>query len=716
MNVYTSATAGPYNFGHYALPWSPAGEVISVKCEGADADGTTSEFSLASADLNLTGNPVPSQAGADEVVHYAVAAKNGSPAFPSGPVIVTLTLPADASVESTSPGATQVGQTVTWHLDTIFSGQTRSAGDVAVRYLAAGARTVTATVTGDLTDPVSANNTVTWQTEITPLPTVTLSGDVRDTADGAVSGVTLELSGGGLSPALTTTSDAYGHYAFAAVPQGGPYTLTASRTAFTFAPPAQTFASLQANTTAAVFIATNGIFTQYFAEGATGFFHTAISLLNPSTTAATATVRYQRGDGGTASRVVPLPAMTQVTIDPATEPGFEATEVSTAVESDAPIVASRAMTWDETGYGRSAESAVSSPGRVWYLAEGATTGDFHLYYLIQNPGDAAADVEITYLLPAPEVAVVKTYSVPAHSRRTIDVKQEDARLASTEVAAIIRSTNPIPVVVERALYRSSGGIAFEAGTVAAAVGAPSRTWFFAEGCTGNFFDLFLLLANPNAEGGDVEVKYLLPDGTTVTRTYALAAQTRRTIYVNGEGEPLAATPLAIQVTAPEGLPIVAERAMWWPGGGTGGTGWYEGHDSAGVTEAGALWAVAGGEIGGPLETHTYLLLANLAETPAPVRVRLTIEGGSPMEGGGTTEKILTLLPNSRTTLDALALLDVPDTAGATGPLRRFAAVIESLGDGQTTPVPPIVVESSVYSNSAGVLWRAGSNSVATRLR
>jgi uncharacterized membrane protein affecting hemolysin expression len=79
------------------------------------------------------------------------------------------------------------------------------------------------------------------------------------------------------------------------------------------------------------------------------------------------------------------------------------------------------------------------------------------------------------------------------------------------------------------------------------------------------------------------------------------------------------------------------------------------------------------------------------------------------EGGATSETTMTLLPNSRTTIDAAALLNDPD---ASGPLQRFAVIVDSLG----SPGEPIVVESSVYSNSGGIVWRAGSNTIGTRLR
>ena len=45
--------------------------------------------------------------------------------------------------------------------------------------------------------------------------------------------------------------------------------------------------------------------------------------------------------------------------------------------------------------------------------------------------------------------------------------------------------------------------------------SPSPRWFLAEGATGDYFDLFVLMANPTDTAATVDATYLLPDGTTV---------------------------------------------------------------------------------------------------------------------------------------------------------------------------------------------------------
>jgi hypothetical protein len=111
---------------------------------------------------------------------------------------------------------------------------------------------------------------------------------------------------------------------------------------------------------------------------------------------------------------------------------------------------------------------------------------------------------------------------------------------------------------------------FAAGHASAGVTAASTSWFLAEGATGPFFDLFVLLANPTATAADVEIRYLLADSTVLTKTYSVAPESRRTIYVDDEtfgvqGRALANTTVSCAITSTNAVPIVVERSMRLPG-------------------------------------------------------------------------------------------------------------------------------------------------------
>jgi hypothetical protein len=441
--------------------------------------------------------------------------------------------------------------------------------------------------------------------------------------------------------------------------------------------------------------------TVYLAEGATGdFFDTEIALLNPGNTAADVTLRYLRASGDPVTETRTIPPLRRATVWP--EALLGPAEFATLVESSQRLVVDRTMAWDTRGYGGHAETAVAAPALTWYLAEGATHSGFALFYLIQNPNAVEAQVEVRYLRPAPAPVVVKPYAVPPHSRFNIWVNREGPELANTDVSAVVRVLDDQPVIVERAMYLDAPGHAFNAGHESAGVTQPALTWFLAEGATGPYFDLFVLLANPNPTPADVRVTYLLPDGTTYTKTTTVDANARANLWVDYEtpdgttGTPLADTAVSTTVTVTNDVPIIVERAMWWPG--SPGP-WHEAHNSPGATATGTVWALAAGEEGGDRATQTYILVANTSATAGAATVTLLFEDGT------SARKGFALPPNSRTNVAVAS--DFPEAVG-----RRFGALIESTG----TPAAQLVVERAMYWNAEGVNWAAGTNAMGTRLR
>jgi len=149
-------------------------------------------------------------------------------------------------------------------------------------------------------------------------------------------------------------------------------------------------------------------------------------------------------------------------------------------------------------------------------------------------------------------------------------------------------------------------------------------------------------------------------------------------------------------------PILAERAMWWPGP-TPAT-WAESHADTGAGSAGAMWAVADIQVDAAPDGWDTFLLVNAPESTGPlVRVRLGCEDGT------TVERTLALLPY-RVTL--WMRYDFPEIVG-----RRCGAVLESLPRKLTnspTVQPnraPLRLEKAMYSGQ----FAAGTSTSATRL-
>lgn len=443
-----------------------------------------------------------------------------------------------------------------------------------------------------------------------------------------------------------------------------------------------------------------GLQQRYLAEGATGtFFDTRIALVNPNP-AATAHVqlRFLPEDGIVKSTDLIMPPQSRRTVFVDDVPGMASAAFSTVVESDTPVVVDRTMTWaGGESYGSHAETSVAGPALQWYFAEGATHGSFDLFYLIQNPSPTqTAQVTASYL-PLSGAAIERTYEVLPNHRLTI---QADAipGLAAAEFAAAFTVTNNMPVIVERAMYLSTPDQTWAGGHDSAGATALATRWFLAEGATGGFFNTFVLVGNPGAADAEVRLSYLPADGNVIVRSHTVPAHGRLTVNIATESPALEQTTMSTIVESTNAVPVVVERAMWWP---ANGQGWYEGHDAMATTETGTTWALADGEAGGPLGAKTYVLVATTADGPATDSVRLTVfrENGGPLTR--TYPNLLT--PNRRFTFDIDG--EFPELTG-----QRFGVLVETLNQ------MPVVVERAMYSNDThGVFYAAGTDVVGTRL-
>ena len=437
---------------------------------------------------------------------------------------------------------------------------------------------------------------------------------------------------------------------------------------------------------------------RYFGEGAAGaLFTTRLAILNPGATDAGAVVRYLGSDGVVRSSWLAVPARTRRTS--LVDAHVSGAEFGIVVESNAQLVVDRTMWWGTGDYGAHAETSRGAPSPRWFLAEGATTGRFNLFYLLQNPADAPARARIRYLRTQ-GVPIEKIYVLPPRSRTTIWLNQENVpglgfALANAEVSADIEVIEGPAIIVERAMYLDLPGQTFGAGHESAAVTAPALNWFFAEGATGPYFDLFILIANPTTTPALIDADYLRPDGSTITRTYTVPPQSRFTIWVDHEDPRLADTAVATAIRSVNGVAVVAERAMWWPGSSET---WQEAHGTAGSTTTGRRWAVAEGEVGGVRNAETYVLVANSSAADGRIQVTLCFDDGA------RATRVVDVAGRSRFNVDVRAMF--PEAAH-----RRFGTIVESIG---SQPVD-LVVEWAQYWDANGQHWAAGTNALATRI-
>lgn len=463
-----------------------------------------------------------------------------------------------------------------------------------------------------------------------------------------------------------------------------------------------------------------GMVQRYLAEGVdTDFFATRLALVNPSAHA-TAHVQLRLAGPADGAGVVQtrqhwltIPPQRRATVDAATIPGLSGA-FATTVEADTLVVVDRTVSWDAGGYGSTGETATASPRTTWYFAEGATGWAFNTFYLLLNPGEATSRVTVTYLRDgrAPKVSV---YDVRPGERVTVWVDMErwpdGDSLAQAEVSARIDASQPI--IAERAMYLDHGSQLFTAGHASLGLTAPATRWSFAEGATGPYFDLFLLLANPTAEPAVGRVRFLVA-GAVIDHPIVVPPFARQTVWVDALGQDaalaalnpdyalLADAAVSSEVVIDNGVGVLAERSMWWPGTPDS---WREAHNSGGVTETGTAWVLAEGEVGGARNHATYILVANAEPHDAVVRVTLFYEDRD------AEVRTYPVAAHSRFNIPlGVAAGGYDYFTNAQG--RRVGALVESIG---TSPVP-ITVERAMYSDADGQPWAAGHNAVATRIR
>jgi hypothetical protein len=312
---------------------------------------------------------------------------------------------------------------------------------------------------------------------------------------------------------------------------------------------------------------------------------------------------------------------------------------------------------------------------AFYLAEGATGSFFDMDLLLANPNTQSVTVTATFLKPLGQGTIVKHYTLPALSRRTIQVDTIPG-LEDAEVSTIVTGPQSLPIFVERTMRWNSTG--YGAHTDKASQ-RTSLKWYFAEGSQGFFFT-YLLLANPQNVQNDVTVRYLREGVSPVTRTYTLQPLERHTVDIGADAA-LVNTSFGMEVTF--ALPGIAERAMYF---GLNPL-WVGGHESVGVTEPSKQWFLAEGATGPFFET--FVLFANPGTTSATVNVRYLPALGSPVD------KTYTVAAGARLTVD----IEGED------PSLTNAAVAT-----QVTSSVPILVERAQYWPGPPDQWYEAHNS------
>ncbi|MFH1151400.1 MAG: S8 family serine peptidase [Actinomycetota bacterium] len=193
----------------------------------------------------------------------------------------------------------------------------------------------------------------------------------------------------------------------------------------------------------------------FLAEGTSDWgFTTYVLVQNPNATEATVALTYMTPDGPLPQDPFTMPANSRWTVR--VNDALPASDFSTRVDANKPIIAERAMYWD-SGSGEACHDSVGmvAPHTTFFLPDGETFGGYETWTLVQNPNGDDVEVEVTYMTPSGEGNVSFDETVPANSRMTFDMA--DAGISGRAAVRVTSKTAGRKIMVERAMYWNNRG-------------------------------------------------------------------------------------------------------------------------------------------------------------------------------------------------------------------------------------------------------------------
>jgi hypothetical protein len=238
--------------------------------------------------------------------------------------------------------------------------------------------------------------------------------------------------------------------------------------------------------------------------------------------------------------------------------------------------------------------------QTWFFAEGYTGDGFQEWLCLLNPQDQISSIDLNLLFVSGDSQLVEL-DLPPQSRTTLYINAYAG--AGMEVSLSLESE--LPILAERPMYFTYHG-EWKGCTTSTGVTSLSDNWYFAEGCTREGFEEWMLLANPGNEECMVDFLFILEDGSEIRISVQLPQRSRRTANINqliGEGHDVSAHIFSDK-------PICAERVMYFNYHGM----WPGGHVSTGFNQPQTTYLFAEGYTGAGFEE--WLSLIPITDNPS----------------------------------------------------------------------------------------------------
>ncbi|HEY5493508.1 MAG TPA: DUF5719 family protein, partial [Candidatus Anoxymicrobiaceae bacterium] len=188
----------------------------------------------------------------------------------------------------------------------------------------------------------------------------------------------------------------------------------------------------------------------YLAEGSTSWgFTTYVLVQNPGSEGAQVTITYMTPKGAVAKGPFSVPGRGRTTFRANDQ--VPNSDISVKVHADKPIVAERAMYWNNGG-GEACHDSIglAQAHTAFCLPDGQTSQGRQTYTLVQNPNAQEVSIRVTYMTDTSGGNPTFDDKVPANSRKTYDMsKLMNPGRASVLVECLTAGRK---IMVERSMY------------------------------------------------------------------------------------------------------------------------------------------------------------------------------------------------------------------------------------------------------------------------
>jgi hypothetical protein len=301
--------------------------------------------------------------------------------------------------------------------------------------------------------------------------------------------------------------------------------------------------------------------TWYFATGSTAKDTTqSLALFNPFPDGAIVDLAFATGEGRRVPGdfqgiVVPAGSVTVVDVGAHLR---RQDVVSTEVRARAGRIVAGQVVVRTAGGGVGVSSTLGAPalGDTWYFPDGLVTDGVVERYELYNPSGREASVDLEVTLDEGEAEPFEL-TVPAQGRLSLNVKDESRIPKSVAHAAVARSVNGVPVVVERVVESSAPRV----GRVETMGGRRlARRWGIPVGAANDRYDEWVVVHNPGAAPATISV-IGLADGQRVPidgLQRIVVPAGKRMAYRLGDHIKRDSLPVVVESTRP----VAVERALY----------------------------------------------------------------------------------------------------------------------------------------------------------